>query len=59
MRCTIVKNFGRIKSAERRGKSKLTGKIAKVSIDTKPSNPSGADENTVETAEDMAVTIEN
>jgi hypothetical protein len=41
------------------GENKFTGKIEKVTIDTKPSNLSAADEKTVETAEDIAATIED
>ena len=38
---------------------KFTGKIEKVTIDTKPSNLGAADKKTVETAEDIAATIED
>jgi hypothetical protein len=41
------------------GENKFTGKIEKVTIDTKPSNLSAADEKTVEAAEDIAATIED
>src|SRR5437867_12098966 len=41
------------------GENKFTGKIEKVTIDTKPSNLSAADKKTVETAEDIAATIED
>ncbi len=41
------------------GESKFTGKIEKVTIDTKPSNLSADDKKTVETAEDIAATIED
>src|SRR5213595_1008982 len=41
------------------GENKFTGKIVKVTIDTKPSNLSEADKKTVETAEDIAATIED
>ena len=39
--------------------NKFTGKIEKVTIDTKPSNLSAADKKTVESAEDIAATIED
>jgi hypothetical protein len=39
--------------------NKFTGKIISVTIDTKPSNLSEADKKTVETAEDIAATIED
>jgi len=38
---------------------KFTGKIEKVTIDTKPSNLGAADKKIVETAEDIAATIED
>jgi len=41
------------------GENEFTGKIVKVTIDTKPSNLSEADKKTVETAEDIAATIED
>jgi arylsulfatase A-like enzyme len=41
------------------GENKFTGKIVKVTIDTKPSNLSEADKKTVETAEEIAATIED
>ena len=41
------------------GENKFTGKIVKVTIDTKPSNLSPADKKTVETVEDIAATIED
>ena len=41
------------------GENKFTGKILKVTIDTKPSILSEADKKTVETAEDIAATIED
>jgi hypothetical protein len=41
------------------GENKFTGKIEKVTIDTKSSNLSAADQKTVETAEDIAATIED
>jgi hypothetical protein len=41
------------------GENKFTGKIEKVTIDTKPPNLSAADKKTVETAEDIAATIED
>jgi len=41
------------------GENKFTGKIVKVTVDTKPSNLSAADKKTVETAEDIAATIED
>ncbi|PYJ41787.1 MAG: arylsulfatase, partial [Verrucomicrobia bacterium] len=43
----------------KQGDNKFTGKIFKVTIDTKPSNLSAADKKTVETAEDIAATIED
>src|SRR4029077_5162915 len=43
----------------KQGDNKFTGKIVKVTIDTKPSNLSAADKKTVETAEDIAATIED
>src|SRR6266581_4265499 len=41
------------------GENKFTGKIEKVTVDTKPSNLSADDKKTVETAEDIAATIED
>ena len=41
------------------GENKFTGKIFKVTIDTQPSNLSPADKKAVETAEDIAATIED
>jgi arylsulfatase len=41
------------------GENKFTGKIVKVTIDTKPSNLSEDDKKTVKTAEDIAGTIED
>ena len=41
------------------GENKFTGKIEKVTVDTKPSNLSAADKKTVESAEDIAATIED
>jgi arylsulfatase len=41
------------------GDNKFTGKIIKVTIDTKPSNMSAADEKAVEDAEDVAAAIED
>lgn len=41
------------------GENKFTGKIEKVTIDTKPPNLSAADKKTVETAEHIAATIED
>jgi len=41
------------------GENKFTGKIEKVTIDTKPSNLSATDKKTVETAEEVAATIED
>src|SRR5947207_344548 len=41
------------------GENEFTGKIEKVTVDTKPSNLSAADKKTVETAEDIAATIED
>src|SRR2546426_7423830 len=41
------------------GENRFAGKIIKVTIDTKPSNLSEADKKTVETAEDIAATIED
>src|SRR5436190_19061726 len=43
----------------KQGDNKFTGKIFKVTIETKPSNLSAADKKTVETAEDIAATIED
>jgi arylsulfatase len=43
----------------KQGDNKFTGKIIKVTIDTQPSNLSEADKKTVETAEDIAATIED
>jgi arylsulfatase len=42
----------------KQGDNKFTGKIFKVTIDTKPSNLSAADQKTVEDAEEVAATIE-
>jgi len=39
--------------------NKFTGKIISVTIDTKPSNLSPADQKAVEEAEEVAVTIED
>ena len=41
------------------GENKFTGKIVKVTIDTKPSNLSAADKKTVEEAQEVAATIED
>ena len=41
------------------GENKFTGKIVKVTIDTKPSNLSAADKKAVEDAEEVAATIED
>jgi arylsulfatase len=41
------------------GENKFSGKIEKVTIDTKPSNLSAADKKSVEIAEDIAATIED
>jgi hypothetical protein len=41
------------------GENKFTGKIVKVTIDTKPSNLSETDKKTVEAAEEIAATIED
>jgi arylsulfatase len=41
------------------GENKFTGKIVNVTIDTKPSNLSAADEKKVEEAEEVAATIED
>jgi arylsulfatase len=43
----------------KQGDNKFTGKIEKVTIDTKPSNLSPADKKAVEDAEDVAATIED
>jgi arylsulfatase len=43
----------------KQGDNKFTGKIDKVTIDTKPSNLSPADKKAVEDAEDVAATIED
>ena len=43
----------------KQGDNKFTGKIFKVTIDTKPSNLSAADKKTVEQAEELAATIED
>ncbi len=45
--------------ADKPGENKFTGKIEKVTIDTKPSNLSAADKKTVEDAEEVAATIED
>src|SRR5947199_939635 len=41
------------------GENKFTGKIVKVTIDTKPSNLKAADNKTVEEAQEVAATIED
>ena len=41
------------------GENKFTGKIVKVTIDTKPSNLSAADKKAVEDVEEEAATIED
>jgi arylsulfatase len=41
------------------GENKFTGKIVKVTIDTKPSNLSAADKKAVEDAEEEAATVED
>ena len=41
------------------GKNKFTGKIIKVTIDTKPSNLSAADKKAVEDAEKVGAAIED
>ena len=41
------------------GENKFTGKIVKVTIDTKPSNLSATDKKAVEDAEEVAGTIED
>ena len=43
----------------KQGDNKFTGKIEKVTIDTKPSNLSAADKKAVEDAEEVAATIED
>jgi arylsulfatase len=43
----------------KQGDNKFSGKIIKVTIDTKPSNLSAVDKKTVETAEEVAATIED
>ncbi len=43
----------------KQGDNKFTGKIFKVTIDTKPSNLSAADKKAVEQAEELAATIED
>jgi hypothetical protein len=43
----------------KQGDNKFTGKIVKVTIDTQPSNLSVADKKAVETAEEVAATIED
>src|SRR5438552_8247939 len=43
----------------KQGDNKLTGKLDKVTIDTKPSNLSAADKKAVEDAEEVAATIED
>jgi hypothetical protein len=45
--------------ADKPGENKFTGKIEKVTVDTKPSNLSAADKKTVEDAEEVAATIED
>jgi arylsulfatase A-like enzyme len=54
-----VDNETMVSNDYKRGENKCTGKIEKVTIDTKPSNLSAADKKTVETAEDIAATIED
>ena len=41
------------------GENKFTGKIVKVTVDTKPSNLSEADTKAVEDAEEVAAAIED
>jgi arylsulfatase len=41
------------------GENKFTGKIVKVTIDTKPLNLSATDKKAVEDAEEVAATIED
>jgi hypothetical protein len=43
----------------KQGDNKFTGKIVKVTIDAQPSNLSAADKKAVETAEEVAATIED
>jgi arylsulfatase len=43
----------------RQGENKFTGKILKVTIDTKPSNLSPADKKAVKDGEYMAATMED
>ena len=43
----------------KQGDNKFTGKITKVTIETKPSNLSAADKKAVEDAEEMAAVIED
>jgi arylsulfatase len=54
-----VDNETAVSNDYKQGDNKLTGKIFKVTIDTKPSNLNEADKKTVETAEDIAATIED
>jgi arylsulfatase len=41
------------------GENKFTGKIVSVTVDTKPSNLSAADDKAVKDAEEVAATIED
>ena len=54
-----VDNETMVSNDYKAGENKFTGKIVKVTIDTKPSNLSEADKKTVEAAEDIAATIED
>ena len=49
----------RYQTTTKQGDNKFTGKIVKVTMDTKPSNVSAADQKAVEEAEDKAAAIED
>ena len=54
-----VDNETMVSNDYKSGENKFTGKIEKVTVDTKPSNLTPADKKTVETAEEVAATIED
>jgi arylsulfatase len=54
-----VDNETMVSNDYKSGENKFTGKIIKVTIDTKPSNLSAADNKAVEEAEEAAATIED
>ena len=54
-----VDNETMVSNDYKAGENKFTGKIVKVTIDTKPSNLSEADKKSVEAAEAVAETIED